>query len=62
MSNTPKADEAYEAGQQANFDGALANQNPYRFDAYKARRWQQGWEHAQLIRDEWADLCDQAAA
>lgn len=62
MSNTPKADEAYEAGRQANFDGALANHNPHRFDAYRAQWWQQGWQNAQLEREEWEDLCDRSAA
>ena len=46
--------QAYEQGQQANFDGLSADANPYTtLGDIRAAWWNQGWNHAQIVREEW---------
>lgn len=57
MNRTMSSDttrQAFELGEQANYDGEARSANPYTAAGdIRAAWWGQGWCAAQAVRDEW---------
>ena len=46
--------QAFDSGEQANYDGIARDANPYTgMGDIRAAWWGQGWNAGQIVRDEW---------